>query len=313
MANPLESFKKLPTWGKGAVVLGGVAVAYYAYKAHESSSAASASSASGTDPVTGLPYSMDNETDPETGMTYLAEAQEYGSVAAAESAYSSGALGYGGSAGNFSTGLASPESYTNTESGAITTAGYSSDDAWAQAVETGLTDIGYTSTDVSDALGAWMAGQPLTADQASIVQAAIAEFGEPPTGNFPIIRAATSTPTGSGTTTTTGSGSGTTTTTSTPVTTPKTPSKPAMPSGVTGTALSGTEVSLKWNPVAGATSYNIRVTYQDALVESGTATTPYRIVNGLKPNQTYTFHVAAVNSAGTSSETNGPAVKTLSK
>jgi Fibronectin type III domain len=79
--------KKVPKWaligGAGVVVAGGI----WLYK--RSSNAASSSATtnpSAIDPVTGLPYSEDQTTDPLTGMTYLAEAQEYGSVSAAEAA-----------------------------------------------------------------------------------------------------------------------------------------------------------------------------------------------------------------------------------
>ena len=55
----------------------------------------------------------------------------------------------------------------------------------------------------------------------------------------------------------------------------------------------------------------MRVTYQDKLVGTphivtGTSAT----ISGLAPLRTYTFHVAAIGPGGTSSETNGPAVKT---
>lgn len=45
MASPVESFKALPPWGKGAVVLGGGAVAFYVYRSHAASSAAAAAAA----------------------------------------------------------------------------------------------------------------------------------------------------------------------------------------------------------------------------------------------------------------------------
>jgi hypothetical protein len=66
------------------VVAGGI----YMYKRSSSASTSASTTAStGIDPVTGLPYSEDQTVDPLTGMTYLAEAQEYGSVSAAEAAY----------------------------------------------------------------------------------------------------------------------------------------------------------------------------------------------------------------------------------
>lgn len=71
-----------------AAIAGGSGLAiWFAYKQHKASQAASsASSPSAINPVTGLPYSEDNQIDPLTGQAYLQEAQEYGSVSAAEQA-----------------------------------------------------------------------------------------------------------------------------------------------------------------------------------------------------------------------------------
>lgn len=85
---------------------------------------------------------------------------------------------------------------------------------------------------------------------------------------------------------------------------------PAEPTGVRATSVTATSVTLTWNRDPNATSYRIRTTYQGKLVQEksvpGTSTT----VSGLAPDRTYTFHVAASNSAGTSAETGGPTVKT---
>jgi hypothetical protein len=94
-------------------------------------------------------------------------------------------------------------------------------------------------------------------------------------------------------------------------TTTKTTPKPAMPSGVHATKKTANSVTLSWNKDANATSYRVRVTYQDKLVGSpqtvsGTSAT----ISGLSANRTYTMHVAAIGPGGTSAETNGPAVKT---
>ena len=291
MDNP---FKGLPKWGKIAVIAGGGLVAFYMYKNHQASTSSTTASTASTgsyppDGTTGNP-SDPYSTDPATGQTYGDE-------------QSNGAGAYGAGYGEFSgynSGLAGPQSYTQPGSGAVSTSSYSSNAAWAQAVETGLSDIGYSPTDVSGALGAWMAGQNLTAAQASIVQAAIAEFGDPPSGSYPILRAPTSTHGG-------GSGGGTT---PPPVTTPKKATKPGMPSGVSETAVTTNGFHVIWHAAKGATSYRVRVTYQSKLVFEGTTAQTSINVSGLHPNQTYTVHVAASNSAGMSSETNGPAVKT---
>lgn len=92
---------------------------------------------------------------------------------------------------------------------------------------------------------------------------------------------------------------------------PPPPTKPpAEPVNVHATAVTSTSVTLAWNASAGAASYRIRVTYQGTVVKQVTAAGTSVTVSGLTPNHTYTFHVAAVNSLGTSAETNGPTVQT---
>jgi Fibronectin type III domain len=87
--------------------------------------------------------------------------------------------------------------------------------------------------------------------------------------------------------------------------------KPGTPGGVKAAKVNPTSVTLTWDKAANATSYRVRVTYQDKLVGTphlvtGTSAT----ISGLSPLRTYTFHVAAIGPGGTSAETNGPAVKT---
>ena len=105
-------------------------------------------------------------------------------------------------------------------------------------------------------------------------------------------------------------------TTLTPPTAPKATTtaakpKPAMPAGVRETKVTANSVTLTWAKDPNATTYRVRVTYQGKLVGAphvvtGTSAT----ISGLGANRTYTFHVAAIGPGGTSSETNGPAVKT---
>lgn len=110
-----------------------------------------------------------------------------------------------------------------------------------------------------------------------------------------------------GTSTGTSTATSATTTTSTAAAGP-----PPVPTGVHSTQVTASSVTLAWNKSAGATSYQVRVTYQSKLVGSphtgitGTSAT----ISGLGADHTYTFHVAAIGPGGTSSETNGPAVKT---
>lgn len=226
----------------GAIVGGSGLAIWYAVKQRKAA-ASSAASSTAIDPVTGLPYSQDQVTDPLTGMTYLAEAQEYGSVSAAEQAV----------AGEASDDFSSGSGTTGTGSAGTTTTagtGYSSNAAWAQAVEAGLTDIGYTSTDVSAALGQYLNSLPETSAQAGIVAAALAEYGPPPVGSFTIIQAPATPPTGSGS-------GGTGTSTPPPATTPPPASTPpsgggpitVAPSGFHVVSVNGLSITLGWDPL----------------------------------------------------------------
>lgn len=248
-----------------AAIAGGSGLAiWFAYKQHKDSTSAavSAASPSAIDPVTGLPYSQDSAIDPLTGQAYLAEAQEYGSVSAAESAVAGeSSLDY---SSEFGSGSAGSSTGVTTE---VASGGYASNAAWAQAVTAGLTDIGYTSTDVSSALGMYLGGLPLTVladgvSSASIVEAALAEYGPPPVGSFQIILASSTGATGSGNTGT-GTSTGTTTTgTGSTGTTTTTGTAPAVikvaPTGFRVVSVSGGDnVNLAWNAVSGATGYVI--------------------------------------------------------
>lgn len=189
--NALSGLKSLPTWGKWAIGIGGLGAVYFAYKQHTNSSAAGSAS-TGNDPLTGMPYSQDNSIDPLTGQTYLAEAQQYGSVSAAEAAYSS----YNGSAlGSYGPGVPASSYYTS-NGGTTTGTGVSYPDnaTWSQAVEAGLSDIGYSQTDVAAALGRYLGRLSLTPAQAQIIYAALAEYGNPPSGSYQVVLAPSTPP-----------------------------------------------------------------------------------------------------------------------
>jgi hypothetical protein len=94
-------------------------------------------------------------------------------------------------------------------------------------------------------------------------------------------------------------------------TTTKEKPKPAMPSGVKASKVGRNGFTVSWAKDPNATSYRVRVTYQDKLVGSPHTTSGTSLaISGLSANRTYTVHVAAIGPGGTSSETNGPAVKT---
>lgn len=198
--NPFKDLSKTQLY---IVVGGGLAIGVVAEVLHHKktgswspfasgTASSSNSGATGTDPVTGLPFSQDDTTDPITGQTYLAEAQQYGSVAAAEAAVS--AWGQSTATGSgIPVNPASPAS-----SGSINTpvgsSVYTSNAAWAQAATAGLTDVGYPATDVSSALGAYLTQTPLTPAQATLVKTAIAEYGPAPIGNLQVILIPNATP-----------------------------------------------------------------------------------------------------------------------
>lgn len=208
------------------------------FSAGSSSSTTSATTSSTSiDPVTGLPYSQDNAIDPVTGLTYLAEAQQYGSIAVADASVSQ----FGTTATSGGTTITGTPQPNGTVSGSTNPPGspYTSNAGWSQAVQAGLTDIGYDGPTVAAALGLYLTGQPMTAAQASIVNAGIAEFGPPPVGTFQVILAPAS---GTGTTTGTSSGSA-----------PKT-----APSGLSSTGHAGF-ADFGWGVVSGATGYELQV------------------------------------------------------
>lgn len=241
-------FKGLPKWGiytavGGASVIGG----YFVYRHHSEtgswnpwSASATATSATGadtttsgtvTDPVTGTQYS-DTAVDPETEMTYASEITQFGSVSAAEASVTD----YGTSTGSeqaYDTGYNSVNATDET----TTTSGqniYTSDSSWSQAVQAGLTDVGYDSTTVAAALGAYLTGTPLTTAQVQIINTAIAEYGPAPVGNLQIIQAPATT-------------TGTTTTSAKP-----TEGYPA-PTGLTVKHSTGTTYTISWNTISGST------------------------------------------------------------
>lgn len=188
----LPGGKKVSKLVAGGVLAGGLGAAYLVYRARKgSASASSATSATGmvTDPSSGVQYPA-NGDDPVTGETYAQEIGQYGSVEAADQAAQSGESSYLGDSGDlYGTGYNASDYSTGTYGADTTVSGsiYTSNSAWSQAATAGLEDIGYTGTDVAAALGLYLTGMPLTSDQASIVQAALAEYGNPPSGSFQVI------------------------------------------------------------------------------------------------------------------------------
>jgi hypothetical protein len=211
MANPLSELKNLPTWGKVAIVAGGAGVVYLAFRQHENaanSAAASTASSSGTaadtvtDPSTGASYPATG-IDPDSGLTYSEDISEFGSVEAADEQAEDGVNEDGllgdesiGDIGGFGDNGVFGDSGEFEDFGTQTGTQFPNNASWSQAVESGLTDLGYSSTDVATALGYYFAGRSLgTAPDGTsysqIIYAALAEYGTPPSGNFQVILAPT--------------------------------------------------------------------------------------------------------------------------
>lgn len=236
---------KVPNWALWSAGIGSglVLVLYLRSRGGTASTNAGTSSADQVDPITGLTDAQD--------------IAEYGSVAAADQA--AGAGGGGGGGGYYATGGGASYGGTagyptaNVTSPASTTA-YPTNAAWSQAATAGLAALGYSSTAISAALGLYFAGAPLTADQASIVQAAIAEFGAPPDGTYSIVSSPSSggAVAGTGGGATDSGGSGTDGSSST--------GSPAAGSSIGGSWVvsnSGGDVVIGWMPVGPATSWNV--------------------------------------------------------
>jgi fibronectin type 3 domain-containing protein len=80
---------------------------------------------------------------------------------------------------------------------------------------------------------------------------------------------------------------------------------PSVPAGVTASAATTNQLTLAWQPVSGATSYNLYwSTTSGVTTATGTklarVSSPY-LHNGLSPNTTYYYIVTALNGAGESS------------
>jgi hypothetical protein len=180
---------------------------------------------------------------PATTSAYGYGAYSYGygagSELAQEEALAAEGYGYGGygyAASGFGVGTSVP--VTSTIAPVATNA------EWAQYAEQFLVNQGYTGTTVGEALGAYITGQNVGANE-SIVEAAIAFQGYPPVpgaDNYPPNINTNGSNTGQGTGTT--GGTGTTSTTS---------KAAGSVSNLVLSKKSGTSIAAKWNPATGAT------------------------------------------------------------
>ena len=140
---------------------GGVALIALIY-VYRKQSASNASTAATTDP----------SIDPATGVPYSQEGGYSSPYGTTPSLY-----GYTDpSTGAFITGTGAGSTVTQPSTNA----------SWAQEVEAYMQNLGYDPTAVAAALGKYLVGGTLTADQQAIVQGALGFFGNPPQGAPPI-------------------------------------------------------------------------------------------------------------------------------
>lgn len=160
------------------------------------------------------------------------------------------------------------------------------DQQWTAAVVNSLTyyEPGY----LYGVLGQYLARQPLSTDEATVIRAAWAAVGRPP-GNQQII-------------------------TATDTSTPGTSKVPAAPTGLKLVRIGATSITFTWSPVTGATSYMVYRSDGAKAPATGASFTTAT----LKPNTTYGWTVAAVNTYGESAKsavlsTKTPATTTATK
>jgi hypothetical protein len=75
------------------------------------------------------------------------------------------------------------------------------------------------------------------------------------------------------------------------------PLAPAVVTGLHVTSTGKNSIGLAWSRSAGATGYQVRVTYQSKVIQTHPVTGTSYTVAGLSPNRTYGLHVVATNGA----------------
>lgn len=146
---------------------------------------------------------------------------------------------------------------------------YDTNNEWFSEAVDRLANGGWDPQAVQSALGEFLTGETLSADEANIVRAAVGAMGGyPPNG---------------------------------PLTIKETPgvtdaSKLSAPSGLKVTSTTTTSVTLQWSAVTGAQGY--RISRSDVAENIGTSGDTIFTAGGLQPGKKYTFHVAATLSDG---------------
>lgn len=241
-------------------------------------------------------------------------------TAAASNAYGYSAYGYGGTgyygygdyygygasggfnAGYYGYGTPEPLAVANTTNA-----------QWTQAAVTQLSNEGYTATTVSAALGAYLAGSPVTSAQQTIIQSAIAVEGYPPqsgTNGYPPsinVQGTTGGGTGGGqtsTSSTTGLYSGTG------------PQPPETQPGLVTQPLSATgykagTANFSWGAASNAAMYEVLVTQNGRTVSEVEVAGTHATLYNLPANQTFQWQVIPLSSGGAASAgTAGPTFST---
>jgi hypothetical protein len=145
-----------------------------------------------------------------------------------------------------------------------TETGITSNDKWYSEAVDRLANAGWNAQAVQSALGEFLTGQSLDAEEARIVRAAVGAMGGyPPNGPNSVVV--------------------------TPGTTDA--SKLKAPTNLKVTGKTATTVSLSWSPVEGAKEYRV---YRSGSVSNVGASADTKIqIGGLTPGKSYTFSVAA--------------------
>lgn len=190
--NPFKNLSKPQVYAAiaGTVLVAGIAEYMHHQKTGSWNLFSSNQSSSGAiDPVTNMPYSQDQQIDPVTNLPYLAEAQQYGSVAAAEAAVSAYGQTSPTGSGIGVQPVSGGDGGTTGAPGSVGSPTYTTNEAWSQAATAGLADIGFSETAVATALGDFLNDRPESPDEARLTNTALAEYGRPPVGNHQIILA----------------------------------------------------------------------------------------------------------------------------
>lgn len=140
---------------------------------------------------------------------------------------------------------------------------------WTQNGVAYADSVGYDTSAAALALGKYLRSEALSTTEQNIVKAVLAGVGSPPVGGpYTVITAPSNVPS----------------------------SLPA-PTGLKATSVAEKTIALAWNPVAGASGYSITEGTTGTNIVAYAPTGTSVIVQNLQPNKSYTYQVAARNSA----------------